>query len=114
MAREVDRTHRAGAEDDDRIDALLPVAGRMSRADDVLTQLGLTELALQVSIRWSDLNPETRDSIEQQQIDMTLALPVVRTCGCQILPDAARLRLCQYHAGFDDGVDAAGWTGGES
>ena len=58
-----------------------------------------------MSIRWSELEPETRGSIEAQPLDLSQSAGLrQRTCGCDISPDAARVRLCQYHQGFEEGV----------
>ena len=57
-------------------------------------------------MRWDDLEPETRASIEMQPIVSS------RKCGCFWRQnyrgeDGPWIYLCQYHQGFDDGVEKA-------
>jgi hypothetical protein len=52
-------------------------------------------------VRWNELQPETRDSIEMQPILEDL---LQRACGCAIQPTGARLFVCLYHEGYDDAM----------
>jgi len=49
------------------------------------------------------VHPLTRQSIELQRV----ALEGGAACGCHGLPDPAFVWLCEYHEGYDDGVEAA-------
>jgi hypothetical protein len=60
-------------------------------------------------IRWEDLEPETRASIELQPT--RLMYDDTRQCGCLARDTyydkkGMWIYLCQYHEGFDDGADA--------
>lgn len=51
--------------------------------------------------RWKDLEPETQEAIEDQ--DIRPESPDQRRCGCLIRRDG-RLNLCSYHCGWDDAL----------
>lgn len=53
--------------------------------------------------RWDMLAPLLRRSIEMQPH----ANFGVRQCGCETLRTTGDLRLCQYHDGFQDALDAS-------
>lgn len=49
------------------------------------------------------LHPQTRRSIEIQGVPPA--------CGCRGMADPALMSLCDYHEGYDDGIDVA--SGGQ-
>lgn len=57
-------------------------------------------------MRWPDLDPHTRASILLQPCRKAVVHDYYY-CGCEVVVGSQKVRLCQYHEGFDDGVEAA-------
>jgi hypothetical protein len=53
------------------------------------------------------LHPLTIANIELQGISRKTELQTVYRCGCDCTPDQMAWRACEFHDGYDDGVDAA-------
>lgn len=50
---------------------------------------------MSTTMKYSDLEPETRENIEYMRQQMP-------TCACH--PRGDRWHICDYHEGYDDGV----------
>lgn len=54
---------------------------------------------------WDEMEPETRDSINHQEVGERTGKVVTYKCGCEsTIEDEPIWHMCQWHEGFDDGV----------
>jgi hypothetical protein len=52
-----------------------------------------------------NLYPATLESIDAQGLSTTVTRAY--NCGCSTSPDGYSIWLCQYHDGYDDGIERA-------
>ena len=58
------------------------------------------------AVAWLSLHSLTRESIEMQPIVHKGVIRDAYDCGCDVYLTSLTVRLCQYHQGYDDGIEA--------